>query len=100
MRKKNFLISIFLIFVIISIQLFFQFKKKINISIEENSYKDESHFNEKKKYLVECKLFNEIIDRKKIDNERQCYYSCSEEDIVRVDTNIGFPCQPFILEER
>jgi len=100
MRKKNFLISIFLIFVIISIQLFFQFKKKINISIEENSYKDESHFNKKKKYLVECKLFNEIIDRKKIDNERQCYYSCSEEDNVRVDTSIGFPCQPFILEER
>ena len=100
MKKKIFLISIFLIFAIISIKLFFQFKKKINISIEENSYKDESHFNEKKKYLVECKLFNEIIDRKKIDNERQCYYSCSDEDNVRVDTSIGFPCQPFILEER
>ena len=100
MRKKIFLISIFLIFAIISIKLFFQFKKKINISIEKNSYNDESHFNEKKKYLVECKLFNEIIDRKKIDNERQCYYSCSEEDNVRVDTSIGFPCQPFILEER
>ena len=100
MRKKIFLISIFLIFVIIVINLFFQFKKKINISIEENSYKDDSHFNQKKKYLVECKLFNEIIDRKKVDNERQCYYSCSEEDIVRVDTSIGFPCQPFILEER
>ena len=100
MRKKIFLISIFLIFVIISIKLFFQFKKKINISIEENSYNDKSYFNEKKKYLVECKLFNEIIDRKKIDNERQCYYSCSEEDNVRVDTSIGFPCQPFILEER
>ena len=100
MRKKFFLISIFLIFAIISIKLFFQLKKKINISIEENSYNDKSHFNEKKKYLVECKLFNEIIDRKKIDNERQCYYSCSDEDNVRVDTSIGFPCQPFILEER
>ena len=100
MRKKIFLISIFLIFVIIVINLFFQFKKKINISIEENSYKDDSHFNQKKKYLVECKLFNEIIDRKKIDNERQCYYSCSEDDNVRVDTSIGFSCQPFILEER
>ena len=100
MRKIFFLISIILIFVILSIQLLFQFKKKVNVSIEEDSYKDESHFNEKKKYLVECKLFNEIIDRKKVDNERQCYYSCSEEDIVRVDTSIGFPCQPFILEER
>ena len=100
MKRKSVLISIFLIFVILSIQLLLQFKKENNISIEENSNKDESHFNEKKKYLVECKLFNEIIDRKKIDNERQCYYSCSEEDNVRVDTSIGFPCQPFILEER
>ena len=49
MRKKIFLMSFFLIFVTIGIQLFFQFKKKINISIEENSYKDESHLNEKKK---------------------------------------------------
>ena len=71
----------------------------LNVNVKVDSYKDESHFN-KKKYLVECKLFNEIIDRKKIDNERQCYYSCSEEDNVRVDTSIGFPCQPFILEER
>ena len=100
MRKKFFVVSIFLIFAITSIMLFFQLKKKTNISIKENSYYDESHFNEKKKYLVECKLFNEIIDRKKIDNERQCYYSCSDEDNVRVDTSIGFPCQPFILEER
>ena len=99
MKKKIFLISIFLILIIIVVKLFFQLKKKVNISVEENSYKDESHFNQKK-YLVECKLFNEIIDRKKIDNERQCYYSCSEEDNVRVDTSIGFSCQPFILEER
>jgi hypothetical protein len=100
MRKKIFLISIFLIFIIISIKLFLKLENKINIVIDENSYNHESNLNEKKKYLVECKLFNEIIDRKKIDNERQCYYSCSEEDNVRVDTSIGFPCQPFILEER
>ena len=48
MRKKIFLISIFLIFVILSIQLLFQLKKKVNISIEEDSYKDESHFKKKK----------------------------------------------------
>ena len=99
MRKKIFLISIFLIFVIIVIKFSFQLKNQFNVNVKVDSYKDESHFN-KKKYLVECKLFNEIIDRKKIDNERQCYYSCSEEDNVRVDTSIGFPCQPFILEER
>ena len=47
MRKKFFLISILLIFVILSVQLLFQLKKIVNISIEEDSYKDESHFNEK-----------------------------------------------------
>ena len=96
MRKKFFLIFLLLI-IILSVQFLFQLKNQLNVKVD--SYKDESHFN-KKKYLVECKLFNEIIDRKKIDNERQCYYSCSEEDNVRVDTSIGFPCQPFILEER
>ena len=99
MRKKFFLIFLLLIIIIFSIQLLLQLKKKFDLNMEVDSYKDDSHFN-KKKYLVECKLFNEIIDRKKIDNERQCYYSCSEEDNVRVDTSIGFPCQPFILEER
>ena len=97
MRKKFFLIFLLLVIIILSVQLIFQLKNQLNVKVD--SYKDESHFN-KKKFLVECKLFNEIIDRKKIDNERQCYYSCSEEDNVRVDTSIGFPCQPFILEER
>ena len=99
MRKKFFLIFLLLIVIILSVQFLFQLKNQLNVNVKVDSYKDESHFN-KKKYLVECKLFNEIIDRKKIDNERQCYYSCSEEDNVRVDTSIGFPCQPFILEER
>ena len=99
MRKKFFLIFLLLIIIIFSIQFLFQLKNQLNVNVKVDPYKDESHFN-KKKYLVECKLFNEIIDRKKIDNERQCYYSCSEEDNVRVDTSIGFPCQPFILEER
>ena len=99
MRKKFFLIFLLLVIIILSVQFLFQLKNQLNVNVKVDSYKDESHFN-KKKYLVECKLFNEIIDRKKIDNERQCYYSCSEEDNVRVDTSIGFPCQPFILEER
>ena len=99
MRKKFFLIFLLLIIIILLVQFLFQLKNQLNVNVKVDSYKDESHFN-KNKYLVECKLFNEIIDRKKIDNERQCYYSCSEEDNVRVDTSIGFPCQPFILEER
>ena len=99
MRKKIFLIFLLLIIIILLVQFLFQLKNQLNVNVKVDSYKDESHFN-KNKYLVECKLFNEIIDRKKIDNERQCYYSCSEDDSVRVDTSIGFPCQPFILEER
>ena len=100
MKKKIIFISFLIIFFVLSIQLIFQIKRNFYTNIEKNSNKDKSDFNNKKKYLVECKLFNEIIDRKKIDNERQCYYSCSEEDNVRVDTSIGFPCQPYILEER
>ena len=99
MRKQFFLIFLLFIIITLSVQFLFKLKNQLNVNVKVDSYKDESHFN-KKKYLVECKLFNEIIDRKKIDNERQCYYSCSEEDNVRVDTSIGFPCQPFILEER
>lgn len=99
MGKNFFLIFLLLIIIILSVQVLFHLKNQFKVNVKVDSYKDESHFN-KKKYLVECKLFNEIIDRKKIDNERQCYYSCSEEDNVRVDTSIGFPCQPFILEER
>ena len=100
MKKKIIFIFLFIIFFVLSIQLIFQIKRNFNTNIEKNSNKDKSDFSNKKKYLVECKLFNEIIDRKKIDNERQCYYSCSEDDNVRVDTSIGFPCQPYILEER
>ena len=100
MGKKILLNFFLLILLIFSIHILFQINENSNINIEKDSNNDVSQFNDKKKYLVECKLFNEIIDRKKIDNERQCYYSCSEEDIVRVDTSIGFPCQPFILEER
>ena len=100
MKKKIIFISFLIIFLVLSIQLIFQIKRNFNTNIENDSNKDKSDFSNKKKYLVECKLFNEIIDRKKIDNERQCYYYCSEEDNVRVDTSIGFPCQPYILEER
>ena len=99
MRKKKIVIFLFFTLLIFFIHFLLQYKNEININVE-TSKKDVSNFNDKKKYLVECKLFNEIIDRKKIDNERQCYYSCSEQDNVRVDTSIGFPCQPFILEER
>ena len=65
-----------------------------------NKIKSNPNTINKKKYLTECELNNEKIDRTKLDRERQCYYFCGKDDIVRVDTSIEFPCQPFILEER
>ena len=53
-----------------------------------------------RKYKIECKLSNEIIDRSNRDLERQCYYECDENDIVRVDTSIEYICQPFIVGEK
>ena len=90
------LIFIFLSLYIISLKNTFLFDSNYKTS---NKLKNNNLIN-KKKYLTECKLLNEKIDRKVIDSERQCYYSCAEDDIVRVDTSIGYPCQPFILEER
>jgi len=78
MRKKTFLIFFLIIFLVFLIQILFQNKKILNIKIEKVLNKEVLKYNNKKKYLVECKLFNEIIDRKKIDNERECYYLCSE----------------------
>ena len=72
----------------------------LNSKYETNNQSTNNNLINKKKYLTECELLDEKIDRKNIDGERQCYYFCSEEDIVRVDTSIGYPCQPFILEER
>ena len=54
----------------------------------------------KKSSLIKCQLKNEIIDMKKIDSERQCYYDCGKDDIVRVDTSISYPCQNYIMESR
>ncbi len=75
--------------------------KNSNFFLKKNLYKENNFkIKEEKKYKIECELFNEIIDRAKRDLERQCYYNCSENDIVRVDTSIEYICQPFIVEER
>ena len=54
----------------------------------------------KKTSLIKCELKNEIIDMKKLDSERQCYYDCGKDDVVRVDTSISYPCQNYIMENR
>ena len=92
----------FLITLLVLLTLFIFFKKS-KFFVNKNSINtiNSSNYGEiKKEYLIECKLNNEIIDRSIRDSERQCYYKCDEDDIIRVDTSIEYVCQPFILEKR
>ena len=92
----------FLITLLIILTLFIFYKKsKFFVSKDSINTINSSNYGEiKKEYLIECKLYNEIIDRSIRDSERQCYYKCDEDDIIRVDTSIEYVCQPFILEKR
>ena len=92
----------FLITLLIILTLFIFFKKsKFFVNKDSiNTIKSSNYGEIKKEYLIECKLNNEIIDRSIRDSERQCYYKCDEDDIIRVDTSIEYVCQPFILEKR
>lgn len=92
----------FLITLLVLLTLFIFFKKSKFFSNKDSIITiNSSNYGEiKKEYLIECKLNNEIIDRSIRDSERQCYYKCDEDDIIRVDTSIEYVCQPFILEKR
>ena len=92
----------FLITLLLLLTLFIFFKKsKFFVNKDSiNTIKSSNYGEIKKEYLIECKLNNEIIDRSIRDSERQCYYKCDEDDIIRVDTSIEYVCQPFILEKR
>ena len=94
MLKLIFAIVLFSLIIFTIYNVGFFDKKDSNISVNKTSEIN------RKKYLTECELFNEVIDRSIKDRERQCYYNCSEDDNVRVDTSIEYKCQPFILEER
>ena len=96
--KKN---SFYLLVLLISIIFFtFLFKKVYKFILVTKNSSQELNDQITKKKMVRCNLFDEIIDRKIKDNERQCYYVCKENDTERVDTSIGYPCQPFIMELR
>ena len=92
----------FLITLLVLLTLFIFFKKsKFFVNKDSINTINSSNYGEiKKEYLIECKLYNEIIDRSIRDSERQCYYKCDEDNIIRVDTSIEYVCQPFILEKR
>ena len=98
MRIVIFILFILLFTLVFNIRHIKDFFKNINteISDDENS----NQYGIKKKIVVKCLLRNEIIDRSIVDSERQCFYECKEDDIVRVDTSISYPCQEFIREER
>ena len=88
------------LFVLLTLFIFYK-KSKFFVNKDSINTINSSNYGEiKKEYLIECKLNNEIIDRSIRDSERQCYYKCDEDDIIRVDTSIEYVCQPFILEKR
>ena len=89
---KSFLIFLFI--TLLGILLFF-FKYEYN-----SNKKPDDKTNNKKTILIKCELNNEIINMKNLDSERQCYYDCGKDDIVRVDTSISYPCQSYIMENR
>ena len=78
MFKMIFAISIFVLIIFTIYNVNFYDKKDSSKSI-----KNANEIN-RKKYLTECELFNEVIDRSIKDSERQCYYNCGENDNVRV----------------
>ena len=84
---------IFLIIAILGILLFFKYEYNSN---KKPTIKTIN----KKSSLIKCELKNEIINMKNLDSERQCYYDCGKDDIVRVDTSISYPCQSYIMENR
>ena len=99
-KMSKFLISLIIVFLLIFVLKIEKVKLIFSDIFNEEEFQDNNQFGEKKKITIECKLSNEIINRDNIDSERQCYYTCSEDDIIRVDTSISFPCQSFIREER
>ena len=84
----KFLITLLIFFVLVIVLKNSSFFSKKSF-YKENDFK-----------IRECELFDEIIDRTNRDRERQCYFKCGDDDIVRVDTSIEYICQPFIVEER
>ena len=89
---KSFLIFLFI--TLLGILLFF-------FIYEYNSNKKSAvQTINKKTLLIKCELNNEIINMKNLDSERQCYYDCGKDDIVRVDTSISYPWQNYIMENR
>ena len=84
---------VIILFLVFLLALFF---------IVKNEYSQKKNFTvktiNKKSSLIRCELKNEIINMKKLDSERQCYYECAKDDIVRVDTSISYQCQNYIME--
>ncbi len=90
---------VIILFFGILVTLFFTVKNKYIQNYIQNKNSKVKIIN-KKSSLIKCELKNEIIDMKKLDSERQCYYDCGKDDIVRVDTSISYPCQNYIMENR
>jgi hypothetical protein len=58
------------------------------------------YYGERKEYYVFCRIYDEKLDRSRKDEERKCFYECSDKETVVVTTSIGYPCQNSITEKR
>ena len=89
------------IFIFSAIIFFFNLEKIEYIFLKDNSNTTNSNsFGPIKKHLVRCNLVREKINKKNVDQERECLYECKIDDIVRVATSISYPCEKYIMEER
>ena len=97
---KNILIAIlFRIFVTTILFLIICFTIGVVVSREIDPSKGR-YYGERKEYYVFCRIYDEKLDRSRKDEERKCFYECSDKETVVVTTSIGYPCQNSITEKR
>ena len=97
---KNILIAIlFRIFVTTILFLIICFTIGVAVSREIDPSKGR-YYGERKEYYVFCRIYDEKLDRSRKDEERKCFYECSDKETVVVTTSIGYPCQNSITEKR
>ena len=97
--KKILSAILFRVFVTTILFLIICFAIAIAVSKEIDLSKGR-YYGEKKEYYVFCRLYDEKIDRSRREEERKCFYECSDKETVVVTTSIGYPCQNSIREKR
>ena len=99
-RLKKYLSAIlFRVFVTTILFLIICFSIAISVSKGIDPSKGR-YYGERKEYIIHCRIYDEKIDRSRKEEERKCFYECSDKETVVVTTSIGYPCQNMIKEKR